>query len=561
MKLNKLLIVFLLSVTTIFAQDINTTEVKVVEGFKPTIPEASRLNENATFADTIKKDRTQNYEVIDAALKSDYKTRPLQAAKVKADKILQLFGTTISFGTGYRIASKSSVVYNSLRSKTFSYGLLYNHINNNIKIDNKEAGKSQNNLHIYSKKIKEDKIYFASMEYQKKGVYTYGNGTLDRKGFDNAITENNPFYSRFSFTKLFFSTLSTEKEQGKLKHNTSFFISDLNELSENQIHLSTNLSKTIKGFPFSLEIELNDYLNYNNPDTRFESTSVQSFHFSPSTSISKYGVDFNLGLELHYLSDGTPFEVFPQIKATKELVKDVLLVYGGLRHSEHRHTFKTLSDENPYIHSYGINQSILGGNSFIQQLKTTDTDELYVAMRNVLGEGEVFEGSVAYGSVQNLAEFSGVSNGNYNRFLVDYIDVKQLHVNANYSRTINNIISLNANADYYNWDKKVYHKPNFTCAISAPVNLRNKIKVTPSLSYMSERTSSLKFYVDDVATNPPEITPLNSQFHANLDLYYSYSKQLSAYLQLNNLTNSKQDLWRDYREVGFNGIFGLNYSF
>jgi len=58
MKLNKLLIVFLLSVTTIFAQDINTTEVKVVEGFKPTIPEASSLNEIATFADTIKKDRT-----------------------------------------------------------------------------------------------------------------------------------------------------------------------------------------------------------------------------------------------------------------------------------------------------------------------------------------------------------------------------------------------------------------------------------------------------------------------------------------------------------------------
>ena len=60
MKLNKLFFVFLLSTTTVFAQDINTTQVKVVEGFKPTISEASRLNENATFADTIKKDRAQN---------------------------------------------------------------------------------------------------------------------------------------------------------------------------------------------------------------------------------------------------------------------------------------------------------------------------------------------------------------------------------------------------------------------------------------------------------------------------------------------------------------------
>ena len=71
--------------------------------------------------------------------------------------------------------------------------------------------------------------------------------------------------------------------------------------------------------------------------------------------------------------------------------------------------------------------------------------------------------------------------------MVDYIDVKQLHVNANYDRKINNIISLNANANYYNWDKEVYHKPNFTCDISTPINLRNKIKVTPSLSYIGKR--------------------------------------------------------------------------
>ena len=83
MKLNKLFFVLLLSVTTIFAQDINTTEVKVVENFQPIIPEASRLNENATFADTIKKDRTQNYEVINIEFKSDFKTKPLKTSTLR----------------------------------------------------------------------------------------------------------------------------------------------------------------------------------------------------------------------------------------------------------------------------------------------------------------------------------------------------------------------------------------------------------------------------------------------------------------------------------------------
>jgi hypothetical protein len=170
-------------------------------------------------------------------------------------------------------------------------------------------------------------------------------------------------------------------------------------------------------------------------------------------------------------------------------------------------------------------------------------------------------------TVQNLAHFVGVANGTYNRFKVDYQNVKQLHVNANYDIKINNIISVKANANYYNWDKEVYHKPKFTCAISAPVNLRDKIKVISSLSYMGSRVyreeENSLVTADGLILDVSKLEKdkLNSQFHANLGLYYNYTQNISAYLQLNNLTNSKQDMWIGYREVGFNGLFGLNYSF
>jgi len=541
MKLNKIMLVLLLSATHLLAQDIGTTEVKVVEGFKPTIPEATRLDEKATFADTLKKDRSQEYTVITTDLKSDYKTRPLKAAKVKADKIPKLYGTKLSVGFGNAGTTKASVVHNSMRSKTLSYGVLLNHFANKYYIDSDIAKNSKNTMHLYAKKISSAHIFMANLDYDRRTAL-YWNTDL------SSSTEEK-YRNRFAYTKFSFSAISQELSADKLKHHTTFFVSDLNELSENEIQLSTNLSKTINGFPFSLEIELNDYLNYNNRNTRSQSTDVQSFHFSPSTALTKYGIDFDLGLELHYLSDDTPFEIFPQIKVTKELVKDVLLMYGGLRHSEQRHTFKSLSDENPYIHSYGTNQTILSDNNLLQDLRTTDTDELYIVMRNVLGEDEVFEGSVAYGSAENFAHFVRFGTLSYNRFLVDYIDVKQLHINANYDKKINNIMSVNVNADFYKWDRLVYHKPNFTCELSTPINLRNKIKVKPTLSYIGKR-----FY--DVSNNE-----LSAQFHANLGLYYNYIQNIGAYLQLNNLTNSKQELWKDYKEVGFNGLFGLHYSF
>jgi hypothetical protein len=560
MKLNKIFIVILFSASQLLAQDIGTTEVRVVEGFKPTIPEASRLNEKAAFADTIKKVRTQEYAVVETDLKSNYKTRPLKAAKVKADKIAQLYGTKVSVGFGNAWTTKASIVHNSKRSKTISYGILLNHFANKYDIISSSSTKfsntaknSKNTMHLYGKKISASHIFMANLDYDRRTAnWIEQNPSLpeDRRGIVN----------RFAYTKLSFSAISKSLAADKLKHHTTFFVSDLNEFSENQIHLTTNLSKTIKGLPFALEIELNDYLNYNNKDTRFENTNVQSVHFSPSASITKYGIDFDFGVEFRYLSDDTSFEIFPQIKATMELVKDVLLVYGGLRHSDQRHTLKSLSDENPYIHSYGANQTILGGNVVSQDLKRTDTDELYVAMRNVLAKDEVFEGSVAYGIVQNFAHFVGADNLNYNRFLVYYSDVKQLHVNANYDRKINNIISVNANANYYNWDMEVYHKPNFTCDISTPVNLRDKIKVAPSLSYIGKRKTNSSFDSEPVFL-PVIVEELPAQFHMNLGVYYNYTQNISAYLQLNNLTNSKQDVWIGYREVGFNGLFGLNYSF
>ena len=559
MRLNKIFIVIFFSTSQLLAQEIGTTEVRVVEGFIPTIPEASRLNEKAAFADTIKKVRTQEYAVVETNLKSNYKTRPLKAAKVKADKIAKLYGTKVSVGFGNTWATKASVVHNSKRSKTLSYGILLNHFANKYDIISFSSAKfsntaknSKNTMHLYGKKMSASHIFLANLDYDRRtALYRNTNPVL--------LSEEN-YRNRFAYTKLSFSAISKKLAADKLKHHTIFFVSDLNELSENQIHLSTNLSKTIKSLPIALEIELNDYLNYNNPVTSFESANVQSFHFSPSTSITKYGVDFDLGVEFRYLSDDTNFEIFPQIKATKELVKDVLLVYGGLRHSEQRHTLKSLSDENPYIHSYATNQTILSGNAILQNLKRTDTDKLYVAMRNVFSKDEVFEGSVAYGIVQNFAHFVGADNLSYNRFLVDYIDVKQLHVNVNYVRKINEIIGLNANANYYNWNMEVYHKPNFTCDISTPINLRNKIKVISSLSYIGKRITNSSFD-SQPAFLPILMEELPSQFHMNLGVYYNYTKNISAYLKLKNLTNSKQDVWIGYREVGFNGLFGLNYSF
>ena len=552
MNLNKLLLIMLVSVSSVIAQDIGTTEIKVVEGFTPSIPDAIRLNENAIFADTIKKDRKQVYDVIDFSLKSDYKTRSLEAAKVKNDRISELYSRKIALGIGNNSTTKIRAIYSSKRSKALSYGLIADHFANQYLF----AKNSQNSMLLYGKQIRSSHLLLANLQYDRRTALYYDE--------DNNLEDVKFFRNRFAYTKFSLTAISKEDLLWNSKHKTTFFISDMNEFSENQIHLSSKINQRISNLPIEFYLKFEDYFNYNNPDSRFREEEVKLFSFSPSMLIKRYGVDFNLAIDFDFVSDPTRFQFFPKIKMTKEIVKDIILINAGLRHIKYRHTLKSLSDENIYMHSFGMNQSIFGEQEIYQhyqQLKFSDRNELYFSVRNVLSEDEVLEGGLSYANIQNFTHFIQSRTPVYNRFKVDYLNVKELNFKIDYSNKINNILSVKINLDYYNWDKEVYHKPNFICSISAPLTLRNKIKVTSSLVYFSKRNSvqySFDNLVDPYNDSPQD---LSAQFLANLGLYYFYSKQLSVSLELNNLTNTEEDLWDGYSQVGFNGVLGVYYSF
>ena len=62
---------------------------------------------------------------------------------------------------------------------------------------------------------------------------------------------------------------------------------------------------------------------------------------------------------------------------------------------------------------------------------------------------------------------------------------------------------------------------------------------------------------------PPEfdLIELDEQYLIDLNINYSYSKKLSFHIDLNNLTNSKKELWNGYQQIGLNMSFGLNCLF
>ena len=136
-----------MSVTLLFSQDLNQTEVKVLEGFVPVIPESEKLKETTEFIDTTTIDKSQSYSFVNKTLDIPYKSRPLKSAKLIGEKISDRDGSKIFLGVGTH-SFISNISHNSLRKEDYSYGLIFNHFSNRFKVkyDNSNTEVFRNTL-------------------------------------------------------------------------------------------------------------------------------------------------------------------------------------------------------------------------------------------------------------------------------------------------------------------------------------------------------------------------------------------------------------------------------
>ena len=557
-KINTFILMCFVSV--LVAQDINPTQVTVIEGFKPQIPESEKIKEVTQFSDTTKIDRTQKYSFVEKTLNTHYEIRPLKSAKVSGEKLSDLYRSTILLGGGTHFTSVSNITYNSLREDDYSYGLTFTHLANRYSDENSDKYKnSLNQIHLFGKKIGEKNIFVVNLDYDRKSV------KHEYRLLPESITNTDK--NRFSYSKIGSTIFSRELSAYKLKHRTHFFISDLNELSENQIHLNTDLSKNIKGYPIQLIVDLDNFINYANTDSEvIVKTDVKILQLNSFISLEKYDFDIDLGFNFDYILDaldGNEIGLFPYVNISKCLVKDILYIEGGVENNGYRNTIKSLSDNNPYIYAFATNQDIVFDDFNTLDLRTTEENEAYLYMKNVIGKDEVFEGKLSYAYIENSPVFYKVPYYPNGKYLSSYIDVWRLHANANYEWQINDLVGVHASANYFNYDTIVSNKENINGNLGVSLNLDEKIKMNTSVSYLGKRKSvgGLQDLLQNYHINYNDIFDLNHQLHANISIDYNYTKSISAYLRINNIFNSKQDMWEGYQEIGRNAWFGLSYSF
>ena len=539
-----LTIVFVLIFPFLNAQDIPNMEVKVKEEYKPSIQESAKLNTNAIYVDTLKKDRSQDYNPNNFKYNFLYNTIKLSPAKVKSDKIYQIYNNSLSFSAGYKYGPNFSYLHNSNRSKNKSYFLMISHnsINSNIKTGNvnNKFCQSQSNIDVGYKKVLSKQILYANFQYRRNISSSYG----------NYIPINfETLQSRFNFAQFMLSLETTEIDNYSQK--STLFISDLNENSENIVSFNSLIDLNLFNLPISLELSLENFSNFNSPQTidSIKSKNIFLAGVTPSIKFKKYKMDLDLGLGVDYQS-GEGFDIFPSLISTYHPVKNIIKIKFGIEDNKYRNTYYNLYQKNPFIYTLGTNQKIIEEDSELE-LRTTELKEMFFEFSNLLSSKDILHLEFRYGMVSNLPFFDN-NLTSYNRFKVFYKDdVWQTHLTLLYKRNVNKILNLEFSSDYYQWnDNEISHMPNLFLSIVPKVNLRDKIILSPCVKFIGPQKAYLK-----------ETKSLPSRTYIDAKLDYKYNNKLNATIEFNNVLNIKKEIWRDYKDIGFSGLIMLTWSF
>ena len=539
-----LTIVFVLILPFLNAQDIPNMEVKVKEEYKPSIQESAKLNTNAIYVDTLKKDRSQDYNPNNFKYNFLYNTIKLSPAKVKSDKIYQIYNNSLSFSAGYKYGPNFSYLHNSNRSKNKSYSLIISHnsINSNIKTGNvnNKFCQSQSNIDVGYKKVLSKQILYANFQYRRNISSSYGN--YIPISFET-------LQSRFNFAQFILSLETTEIDNYSQK--STLFISDLNENSENIVSFNSLIDLNLFNLPISLELSLENFSNFNSPQTidSIKSKNIFLAGVTPSIKFKKYKMDLDLGLGVDYQS-GEGFDIFPSLISTYHPVKNIIKIKFGIEDNKYRNTYYNLYQKNPFIYTLGTNQKIIEEDSELE-LRTTELKEMFFEFSNLLSSKDILHLEFRYGMVSNLPFFDN-NLTSYNRFKVFYKDdVWQTHLTLLYKRNVNKILNLEFSSDYYQWnDNEISHMPNLFLSIVPKVNLRDKIILSPSIKFIGPQKAYLK-----------ETKSLPSRTYIDAKLDYKYNNKLNATIEFNNVLNIKKEIWRDYKDIGFSGLIMLTWSF
>ena len=544
-------------------------EVRLFNPYKPKLSEAEKKNYMPDMKDTSVLRPVFSYAVSPSAFVPVYTITSIKPATIAPDPLSRLYKSYLTLGVGNYLSPLAEISVTSERSKTAMMAFSAKHFSSNgkLKLDNDKdvfAGYMDNEMALYGKKFLNSSVLSGSVDFAQMTRFAYGYDT-------SLVFEAEKEDIRFRFidvgANVALSSLRADSGSliydGRLGYN---YFRQSADLGQHDVNVSFEAGKRIKALK-SLGIgkgaKSSDFYAKVRADYRLailnEAIEDKARHIitiSPSLGKKSNEWSFNLGLKAVTESRtfdvsgtgeyDTKFHLYPDVNLEIAIVPSFLnfnIEFEG----------NLVDNSAPYaVH---INPFLLTDGSLFSLPFTNNQIIAKAGLSGSVIPSTTYRAGVSYTAFKDMVFYSNYvlvgmtfPEGYGNYFIPVVSDGTVTSIFGELNTRFTNKLTSSIKGNYYKYTLESidfpFNKPSWDATIWAKYNLRDKIIAGAGLYAIGKRDA----YVSKINTAgpavPPDIFTLPANISLNLSAEYRYTKVLSFWVKLNNISTGR------YYEIG-----------
>ena len=554
----------------ILAQESLKREVTLYNPYQPSLNAAMKRSYLPDMTDDDIQSKPQfNYSVNSQPLMSQYTISPIKAAALLPDPLPKLYKSYINAGIGTHLSGLGELSIANERSKKGAIGFYGRHFSTNgkMKLDNNKkvnAGYMDNEASLFGKKFFSRSILEGSVDFTQNIRHAFGYDTA----FVRYTPEKDSIKMRYNdiAVKASYSSVNLDSNRFNYNFNLSYdYFTHKKNIFRHRVLMDGFMAKTVSSFYVGSGINYELYM----PSDSLSFDNEFIFALSPFVAKSTSQWSFKLGIELLRDRTGT-FQVYPDFNFGFAVVPSYVNFFASLGGYLERNDPMKIVGVNPYL----SDTQAFGADSLASALfRLPDTDHEIVVTAGLKGSNGIggrYLLSISYSVVNNQLFYTNVVSadttvpkamGNYFMPVVNSGNIFNVH--AEVSAKVTDKLSFSGIANIYNYsfENKPWNKPPWDAKLGLNYNLRDKILAGVEFMAAGKRTNAVN--VDYYSRNAGyTLREMEMPVHCNLNLKaeYRYSKILSFWLNLNDISFKDYNEWNFYPSHRFLFMAGFTYS-
>jgi hypothetical protein len=265
--------------------------------------------------------------------------------------------------------------------------------------------------------------------------------------------------------------------------------------------------------------------------------------------IGKRNNDWQFTLGLEAVSDITSiskYYLYPKAHLEIIIVEHVLVPFFGVSGELLNSNYQQLTTENPYV--------IPG-----TRLKNVSRNLVaYGGIKGSISNAVSFRADVNYSVNKDMHFYVNDRVSTLqNEFTAAYDDVDLVVYHGQLSVHPSTDLEINLEGRYFEYHmvnlEKPWHKPEYEFSLAAGYRLRDKITFSGDMTWLGPRYAYNTMW-------PEGLQELKPVIDLNLGFQYHYSKSLTVFFDLYNITNNSVLTWNQYPSQRFNFLGGFTYK-